>query len=90
MSDDSEKRTNIANGLAFGVDGWENRPRSFMLELRELLRSIKDTDTHIDSGGGDGTGDLWVTVGGIEYFVSVRLSNNQIAKDGGTNPSVLR
>lgn len=80
MSDDEAKRNKIANDLAFGVAGWDNRPRSLMLELREILQNVKDQGTSIDSGGGDGTGDLWVTVGGVEYFVSIRLSNNQLAK----------
>ncbi len=75
-----EDRTRVANDMAFSMSDWEHMPRSFMLELRDMLEAKKDDGTHIDTGGGDGTGDLWVTVGGIEYFVSVRLSNAQLAK----------
>jgi hypothetical protein len=83
MSDDAERREHIAYDLAAG-QGWDNRPRLLMQDLRAYLHAIKDHGTHVDSGGGDGTGDLWVTVGGVEYFVTVRLSNNQIAKDAGS------
>ena len=80
MGDDEAKRTAIANDIAFGMPGWDNRPRSFMLELRELLRSVKDEGSAIDSGGGDGTGDMWVTVGGVEYYIRVTVSKVHVSK----------
>lgn len=61
---------------------WDNRPAGLADELRAFLKSVKDEKTEIDSGSGDGHADLWVTVQGIEYFVSVRKSNKQLAKEG--------
>lgn len=83
MSDDAERREHIAYDLAAG-QGWDNRPFLLMQELRAYLHAIQDHGTHIDIGGSDRTGDLWVTVDGVEYLVTVRLSNNQIAKDAGS------
>ena len=46
------------------------------------MTSVKDEGTAIDSGSGDGCADLWVTVQGVEYFISIRKSNNQLAREG--------
>lgn len=78
MADD-DKRHRAAYDLA-AAQGWDMRPRMLMTELRAFLASIADAGTSIDSGGGDGTGDLWVTVGGVEYFISARLSNRELTK----------
>ena len=50
-------------------------------ELVALLEPIKDHGTEIDTGGGMGEADLWVKIGGVEWFITVRKSNNQIAKE---------
>lgn len=78
---DEEKRHKYAHNLASAMPGWDNRPRSLMSELRQLLATIKDDGTAIDSGGGDGTGHLWVTVDGVEYFISCQISNAHRRKD---------
>ena len=40
--------------------------------IRELMSSQVDHDTSMDTGGGMGQADLWLTVGGVEYTVSVK------------------
>lgn len=79
---ESNKRHEQSYDMA-AAQNWEMRPRALMSELRRFLASVKDEGTSIDSGGGDGTGDLWVTVGGVEYFISARLSNKELAKKAG-------
>lgn len=61
---------------------WDRKPLGLASELRGFLQTIKDEGTHIDSGGGDGTGDLWVTVQGVEYFIAVNKSNKQLIAEG--------
>lgn len=56
------------------TDRWDNDASTVAGELRELLATMKDEGTHIDSGGGDGVADLWVTIGGIEYAITVKKS----------------
>ena len=80
MSDESDKRHTQVAGLM--PVGWDRRAFGLASEVRGFLRSIADEGTAIDSGGGDGTGDLWVTVQGVEYFVSIRKSNKQLAREG--------
>lgn len=65
---------------------WDQRPMSLAGEVRKFLASIKDAGTSIDSGGGDGSADLWVTVDGVEYFISMRRSNRQLAREGKPVP----
>lgn len=65
---------------------WERRPLGLATEIREFLSSVKDEGSSIDSGCGDGYADLWVTVQGIEYFINVRKSNNQLAREGTLPP----
>ncbi len=50
-------------------------------EIAALLRSIKDEGTEIDTGAGMGSADLWITIAGVEWFITVRKSNNQRAKE---------
>lgn len=84
MDDASDKRH-------FGVasilpDGWDRRPFSLATEIRAFLKSIADANTSIDSGGGDGTGDLWVTVQGVEYYVTVAKSKKQMIRESALPP----
>jgi hypothetical protein len=53
---------------------WDNGPLSLAHEIRNLLKSVVDENTGIDSGGGDGMADLWATVGGVEYFITIKRS----------------
>lgn len=64
---------------------WDNKPLVLASEIRQFLKTIADEGTGIDSGGCDGCADLWVKVGGVEYYVTIRKSNNQLAKEGLTH-----
>lgn len=59
---------------------WDRGAGGLAAELARLLGSVKDAGTNIDTGMGDGVGDLWVTVSGIEYFITIRKSNKQQAQ----------
>lgn len=39
--------------------------------LRTLLMPEVDAGSSMDGGGGNGSADLWVKLGGREYFISV-------------------
>lgn len=67
--------------------GWDRRPLSLAYEIRGFLENIKDEGTSIDSGTDGSNGDLWVKIQGIEYFITLRKSNAQLAKEGCVPPS---
>lgn len=50
---------------------WDKRPLGLAHEIRSFLESVKDEGTSIDSGTDGVTGDLWVTVQGVEYFINI-------------------
>lgn len=50
-------------------------------EISELLNSVRDHGISSDTGGGMGQADLWVTVQGVEYFITIRKSNNQLRRE---------
>lgn len=51
-------------------------------ELRSMIQSaMADEGSAVDSESGNGEGDLWFTVDGIEYYLTVRKSNAQIARE---------
>jgi hypothetical protein len=54
---------------------WDTRPLRFVARLKDLLAGIADGE--IDTGGGDGSADLWVSVDGIEFYINVRPSKTQ-------------
>jgi hypothetical protein len=56
-------------------DGWDKNPYLLALEIRELLQSVKDEGTNIDSGTNGEVGDLWLTVQGVEYYITIKKSN---------------
>lgn len=58
-----------------------DQPVTIAHEIAQLLRSIKDEGTEIDTGSGMGGADLWITSGGVEWFITVRKSDYQIAKE---------
>jgi hypothetical protein len=53
----------------------DKRPDLLALSLRneliQMLQSIKDEGSEIDTGGGGGSEDMWVTVGGVEFVIQV-------------------
>ena len=82
MSDEGEaNRRSIAHNIGSAL-GWDTRTWLFRDELATLLRgTLADVGTSMDTGGGPGKADLWVTSGGVEYFVTVTLSNAQVQKE---------
>ena len=66
---DADKRVKMVHDLI--PADWDKGPLSLAHELREFLKSIVDEGTNIDSGGGDGTADLWPKIGGVEYHIQI-------------------
>ena len=86
VNEKGDERVRVVEDLVAGLSGWDRGPLSLIHELREMLKSIIDHGTEIDSGGGDGMADLWAKVQGIEYYMTVRRSNAQLMKDGKPIP----
>lgn len=40
--------------------------------IREMMQSQVDHGTSMDGGGGFGSADLWMTIGGREFIVTVK------------------
>lgn len=80
MSEESDKRHAVVAGML--PTDWDRKPFGLAGEIRAFLGSVKDEGTEIDSASGDGCADLWVTVQGVEYFISVRKSNKQLVREG--------
>lgn len=55
---------------------------TMMREIMDMLRPLLDEGTSIDTGLGSDGGDMWLKIGGIEWLLTVRKSNNQLAKEG--------
>ena len=79
---DEERRKRVAQMMETLPEGWDRAPLSLAEEIAGFLANVKDEGTHIDSGTDGQSGDLWVTVQGVEYWVNVRKSNNQLVKEG--------
>jgi len=60
---------------------WDKKPLILASEMKRWLENVKDADTHVDSGGMDGEADLWVVVGGVEYYINIKKSLHQIKKE---------
>ncbi|MCK1281495.1 hypothetical protein IVB46_40385 [Bradyrhizobium sp. 61] len=67
-------------------EGWDKKPISLAYEIRDFLENVKDAGTSIDSGTDGSCGDLWVTIQGTEYFITMRKSNKQLAQEGKLTP----
>lgn len=52
-----------------------------MEKVRDALQTIADSGTDVDSGSGLGSVDFWFTMNGREYYIEVKPSNAQRAKD---------
>jgi hypothetical protein len=73
MTPDDDKRPvrathDLAKALKVDVGG---DALSIIHELRDLMRSVVDAGTSMDTGGGFGSADLNVTIAGIEYHIGV-------------------
>ena len=40
--------------------------------IKEMLQSQADEGSSADTGGGMGEADLWMSFGGVEYYISVK------------------
>jgi len=78
--DEEDKRHHISAGLR--PIEWDTRPASLASEIRGFLKTVRDEGTPIDSGGGDRYADLWVTVQGVEYHITVSKSRKQVISEG--------
>ena len=65
---------------------WDKRPISLVHEIMRFLENVKDEGTSIDSGTDGESGDLWVKIQGVEYWINIRKSNNQLVKEGKLPP----
>lgn len=52
-----------------------------MEKVRDALQTIADPGTDVDSGSGLGSVDFWFMMNGREYYIEVKPSNAQRAKD---------
>jgi hypothetical protein len=77
MADDGDKRVRMVEDLV--PAHWDRKPLGLAHELRNMLKSVADEGTAIDSGGGDGCADLWVTVQGVEYWIAIKPSAKSAA-----------
>lgn len=69
---ESDKRKRIVADLR--PTDWDVVPAIVAGEIGELLKTIVDQGTNIDSGYGNGCGDLWFTINGVEFFLTVSRS----------------
>jgi hypothetical protein len=81
MSDDN-RNDRVQQMMETLPSNWDKRPVLLAEEIAAFLKSIKDEGTGIDSGTDGESGDLWVTVQGIEYWINIRKSNSQLVKEG--------
>ena len=56
---------------------WNGMPYSVVSEMKHMLASMADHDTGIDSSTMNGQAHLWVTIGGVEYFIVVEKSSGR-------------
>jgi hypothetical protein len=48
-------------------------------KIRDALQDVAESE--IDTGGGLGTRDFWVRINGVEWVISMRRSDRQLAID---------
>ena len=65
---------------------WDRKPISLVYEIRDFLEGVKDQGTSMDSGTDGTCGDLWVTIQGVEYLITVKKSNAQLVREGKLTP----
>jgi hypothetical protein len=86
MNDSDKRHSTVANLLP---RDWDTKPFTLATEIREFLSDICDEGTSIDSGSGDGCADLWVTMGGVEFYISIKPSL-KYSKEGNVQPQVKK
>lgn len=61
---------------------WGNAPILLAHEISDFLQSVKDEGSNIDSGTDGESGDLWIVIQGVEWYINIRKSNKQLLKEG--------
>ncbi len=74
--EEDDKRVRIVHDLI--PSSWDKGPLILAHELRQMLKSIVDVGTGIDSGGGDGLADLHPVIGGIEYHIQITTTRRRV------------
>lgn len=78
----SEDRKGIARAIR--PPEWDGSPAAMRDELATLLRrTMADEGSSMDTGTGPDSADLWVSVGGVEFFVTIKRSRSQERRDAG-------
>ena len=83
---DQQRKDRIKQMLETMPPTWDKRQILLAEEIGAFLESVKDEGTNIDSGTDGDSGDLWLTVQGVEYWINIRKSNNQLVKEGKLPP----
>lgn len=76
MNEEEKRAQELANVVMQNMSDEEKRAFSLMQEIKRMIKSIADEGTPIDSGCGGGGSDLWFTVEGVEYIMTVRQSGS--------------
>jgi hypothetical protein len=63
--------------------GWEMDHLKALHIIRAALCHVIDRGTAMDTGCGPQTADMWLTIGGVEYYMTLHKSNNQLDKEAG-------
>ncbi len=84
MNESDKRHTEVARLLP---SDWNTKPFTLATEIRAFLSGICDEGTSIDSGSGDGCADLWVTIGGTEFYIAIKPSQ-KYSKDGTADPTL--
>lgn len=80
--DKAERRKRMAEMLAANPNLAPRGATEIGYLLRDFLESaVADADTSVDTGAGLGSFDIWATVDGQEFYINVKKSGNQIAKE---------
>jgi hypothetical protein len=72
--DDDAERIRALHDLI--PSNWDQRPITVAHEIREFLKTICDEGKGIDSGTGENSADLWVWIGGKEFYINIKLTDN--------------
>ncbi len=79
MTDEDDRKRDMMGGMI--PTEWDMKPVGLAHEISRLLDGVKDEGTAVDTGTGDGSANLWITVDGIEFYLTIRRSNNQLKRD---------
>jgi hypothetical protein len=52
--------------------GWDLRPITLVQEIRTLIKPLTDEGSSMDTGTANGEADMWFTVGGAEFLMTIK------------------